>query len=216
MKSKRKTIWNKLKRGVLAFLILYPGYYLLKGILATCRITIKGAENFISTADKDKCIVMLWHNRIAIGAQIFEKIAPHFQYGAVISNSRDGELLARFVSSYPQGKAIRVVHTAKFNALREIIENLNEKKRVIVMTPDGPQGPLYKVKPGIVAAARTTGAKVVPMNWIGNRVWRLNTWDKLMIPKPFSEITVFFGLPILFSETPSENDTAMLQEVLGP
>lgn len=214
MKSSNK-FWKKIKRKVLIFLLIYPGYFILRLILSTCRITIEGAENFITTAIQGKCIVMLWHNRISIGANIFEKIAPQFLYGAVVSNSRDGELLARFVSSYPQGKAIRVVHNAKFNALREIITNLNDENRVIVMTPDGPQGPCYKVKPGIVMASRVTGARIVPMNWVGNHVWKLNTWDKMMIPKPFSNITIFFGDPIVFNQEPTPDDTLILQEALG-
>jgi lysophospholipid acyltransferase (LPLAT)-like uncharacterized protein len=209
-----KSRWKGFKKNIFIFLIVYPGRFLLHLILSTCKVTIVGAENFIKTAQFDKCIVMLWHDRIAIGTYIFSIVAPQFLYGAVISNSRDGDLLARLIAIYPQGKAIRVVHTAKYNALRDIISHLNEEKRVIVITPDGPRGPPYKIKPGIIMAARTTGAKIVPMNWNGE-VWRLKTWDRLMIPKPFSKITVTFGPPITFASEPSENDIPTLQKSLA-
>lgn len=171
--------------------------YLVKGtlytILKTCRITIIGAKQFQEAGSKGRCILMLWHNRLAPAAHLLARIAPHFTYGAVVSNSRDGELLAKIVNAYPQGRTIRVVHNAKHHALREVIQQLNESNTVIVMTPDGPRGPRYKIKPGIIAAARASNSSIVPLTWSASHFWQLKTWDKFMIPKPFSRIVVMFG-----------------------
>lgn len=190
--SRFDKFWKKRKRWTSWFL-MYAGRILIHLIMKTCRVKIIGAHEFKETVSKGPCILMLWHNRLAPMAHLLSRIAPQFTYGAVVSNSRDGELLANLVSAYPQGKTIRVVHNAKHKALREVIQHLNEEKTVVVMTPDGPRGPRYRIKPGIVLAAKSTSAQIVPLSWSASRFWQLKTWDKFLIPKPFSRIILTFG-----------------------
>ena len=62
--------------------------------------------------------------------------------------------------------------------------------KVILITPDGPRGPRYWVKPGVAYAAKTTSSHIVPFTWSASHYWQLNTWDRMLIPKPFSKIII--------------------------
>lgn len=188
---------------------------LLKGIASTCRYRVEGLEEYLTLASQNKCILMFWHNRLAMTAEILRRCAPAFRYAAFISRSRDGEVIAVLAESYSNSRAIRVPHNARGIALQELIRTIKSGSDVVLITPDGPRGPQYQVKPGIVMAARKTNTPVVPMTWSASRLWRLSTWDGLMLPKPFSTVSVRFGTGIrLEAETSLETDSARLQEAL--
>lgn len=184
--------------------------------LKTCRFQVSGLSHFLETAKKEKCILVFWHNRLSPLAGIIKRYAPLFDYGALISKSQDGDLLAYLTESYPQGKAIRVPHHSKHRGLLSLIQTLKEGKRVLLITPDGPRGPRYLVKPGVILAAKETQAKLVPFTWTATRLWEFNTWDKFRIPKPFSKISVHFGEPIQVLSSDSLQEKMMtLEEALN-
>jgi lysophospholipid acyltransferase (LPLAT)-like uncharacterized protein len=193
--------FNGLKNKILPFLAATIGKGLIRLLLWTCRWEVKGLEQFKAIAAKERCILMLWHNRLAIAPPVLYQLAPQFIYSALVSNSRDGELISAVIHSYKIGRTIRVSHHARHQALREIIRHLEEKKGVIIMTPDGPRGPRYKVKPGIALAAIQTSAHVIPFTWTSNRFWEFPTWDQLKLPKPFSQIEVCFQDPVVFDKS---------------
>jgi lysophospholipid acyltransferase (LPLAT)-like uncharacterized protein len=67
--------------------------------------------------------------------------------------------------------------------------------RDVVITPDGPRGPVYELGPGIILLAQKSGAPVFPANLEYSRCWRLKSWDRFILPRPFSKIRVIFGPP---------------------
>ncbi|WP_213106448.1 lysophospholipid acyltransferase family protein [Candidatus Protochlamydia amoebophila] len=199
MLKKLKQGWKNFSYRCFAFLIATIGKALIRILLATCRWKVHGLEKYIKIAEKEKCIVMFWHNRLALAPFILYHLTPQFIYAAFISNSRDGELIGRIVRSYKTGRVIRVPHHSRHEALREMIRHVNFKKSIAIITPDGPRGPRYKMKPGIALAAIETGAYVFPLNWTATSFFTFKTWDQLRLPKPFSTIEFFFGEPIKFS-----------------
>lgn len=184
----------------LPFLITRLGKGLLQALLWTCKWEIKGLEQFSQLAQNEKCILILWHNRLAITPFILYKYAPQFIYAAFVSNSRDGELISAVVHSYKVGRTIRVPHHSRHHALKELIKRIEEQKEIVIITPDGPRGPRYEIKPGIAMAALETEAYVIPLNWSANSFIELKTWDKLRIPKPFTTIRVSFDPAISFQK----------------
>ena len=170
---------------------------LLSFLFMTCRFRVRGR---LPAARPDQPqMVMLWHSRLAVFSQICTLIGPTRRFAAVISNSRDGELLSAIASMYPQGTAIRVPHNARHRAVKEIIRHLNSDT-IVAITPDGPKGPAETVKKGAAYTARATRAAVVPITWEATRFWCLPTWDRMRIPKPFSRVTVVIGDPVPFTE----------------
>jgi lysophospholipid acyltransferase (LPLAT)-like uncharacterized protein len=213
MLNKLKKVWKRLEKRFLRPIYAYIALGIMRLILFTCRIKVNGLSNFISTASKEKCILMLWHNRMTIVPYILSKYTSSLIFSAFISNSRDGEMLAAIVRIFSRGRTIRVPHNTKHQALKELIRRLEDNKEIVIITPDGPRGPRYQIKPGIVLAAREASAYVIPLTWVANRFWQLNTWDKLMIPKPFSTIKVSFGSAIQVQENSTEERTQELNRL---
>lgn len=204
-----------LKRKLFAFIIAYIGKYGLRLILATCKIEIKGFEYFKETISSKKSILMLWHNRLSIVSEILYRLDKKTIFSAFVSKSRDGDPLAKLASSYKTGKSIRVAHNQRHQALKAVIDALKTGKEVVIMTPDGPRGPRYEVKPGILIAAKEADATIIPFTWISNKFWQLNSWDKLLFPKPFSTLIVTFGrLPAIAQGTEDEQHLLFLKENL--
>ena len=200
---------------ILPRIIAYTGKFLLKILSLTCKFKLKGFEQFENQAKNGNSILMLWHNNLMMVAPIFQKRTPHINYTAFISQSRDGEALALFTNSYKNGHTIRVRHHAKQGALKEMIDRLKNSSEVLIITPDGPKGPVHKMKPGLAMAALETNAKVFPFSWESSDFWELKTWDKMRIPKPFSTITATIGPPILLpKESSLEKNVLFLEKSL--
>lgn len=211
-----QSYWKTLKRRFLPPLIAFTGKYGMRLLLRTCRIEVHGVDRFVEIAKKSPCIVALWHNRLAAVPEIFHRFASQFSYTAFISKSRDGEPLARLTTSYSIGKVLRVPHNARHHALSQMINLLKSRDSILLITPDGPRGPRYEVKPGLIMAAREAKAEIVPFSWTVDRAWKLKTWDQMMIPKPFSKINVYFGEPIkLTAEADLEQDEQLVHDALS-
>lgn len=212
-----KPLLLKIKLRVLPYFYGYLAKFTLKLLALTCRFRIDGIEHFTQTASSNKCILMFWHNRLAMIPEIMTQCASQFDYAAMISNSRDGEVIAVLTNSYKNGRAIRVAHNARSKALKTLIQELKKGKEVIIITPDGPRGPVYEVKPGVTVAAMEASASVVPVTWSANRYWKLPTWDGLRLPKPFSTINVKLGEAIRFEHKKKKEfkeETLLLQNAL--
>jgi lysophospholipid acyltransferase (LPLAT)-like uncharacterized protein len=200
--------WTLMKRRWLSYLFAYSAKAAMRLIMRTCRVEIQGLDKFVAAAQQHPCILMLWHNRLVVISEVLNAFAPQFIYTAFISKSRDGEPLALLAQSYKSGRALRVPHNGRHRALNQMIDRLKIKREIMLITPDGPRGPRYEIKPGIVMAARESAAKVIPFSWNGSRVWTLNTWDGMLVPKPFSTIKVTFGESLFFEK----GDTAAFAE----
>lgn len=187
--SKNKT-FKKLQKKYFPALVIH----LMRLVLKTCRIELIGVDNYLEKVKLRPSIIMLWHNRVALGPNFFGDYMPRdSNYTAYVSNSRDGEWLALTTEYYPNGYTIRVPKTGKHESLRQFIKTL--KKSVLLITPDGPTGPRYKIKPGVIMAAKAADAQIFPFSWSASKYWRLRSWDKLIIPKPFSKIKIGYGEP---------------------
>lgn len=213
-----KSLFYTAKDQWLPHLFAYSAKVVIRLLLLTCRYEVHGLDQFIKTAANFPCILMLWHNRLILVGEILNRFAPQFIYTAFVSNSRDGQPLSLMALSYKAGRVLRVSHNARRKALKEMISRLKKHKEVILITPDGPRGPRYILKPGVVMAARESSAKVVPFSWESDKFWQLNTWDQLRIPKPFSKITIFFGDFLTIpkqNQRKFEDEIALLQSALN-
>lgn len=162
-------------------------------LVATCRIEIEGLYSFLEISGTHRCIVMLWHNRLALVPWFLSHYTSQRHYAALVSGSRDGAILSAIIQSHANGETIRVSHQARHHALREVYRIIAQQEAIVIMTPDGPRGPPYQMKGGIVAAARETQAQVVALNWEAAHYWELPTWDRLRLPRPFTTIRFSFS-----------------------
>jgi len=145
---------------------------------------------------------MLWHNRIAPALFILSTYTPHIHYTALVSGSRDGDILSNIIHSYKKGGTIRVPHLARYQALRTLVRHVEERRQIVVITPDGPRGPCYEIKPGIAIAALETQAQIFSFNWEAEDYWEFKTWDKFRLPKPFTTLHVTISPTVRFDQMP--------------
>jgi lysophospholipid acyltransferase (LPLAT)-like uncharacterized protein len=80
-------------------------------------------------------------------------------------------------------------------ALRQLVDTLAADGNVLV-TPDGPRGPVYQASQGVLFLAHKSGSPVVPIHMEYSSSWRLKSWDRFVVPRPFATLRAIFGAPI--------------------
>ena len=142
-------------------------------------------------------IFTFWHNRSALAIPFFLR-SLHRQghpVSILLSGSRDGEVVARAVSRWDvevaRGSATRGGHEALWGTYRAIRRSGTSP----IVVPDGPTGPIYAYKAGVLHLARLSGAPVVPVGLAASRYRTLRSWDRLMIPSAPCRIAVALGRP---------------------
>ncbi len=139
------------------------------------------------------CIFALWH---AHQCGLYS-LKDRENISIMISKSRDGDMIAYAVERL-DFKTVRGSKTrGGSTATLELIERLKNGESGAI-TIDGPKGPKYVVKKGIVEIARITGIPIVPMSfYCGKRGWiEFKTWDNFRYPIPFKKILNIYGDPI--------------------
>ena len=103
------------------------------------------------------------------------------------------------------------------NAAGGIIGLIKKAKKgvSIGITPDGPRGPALECSQGPVAVAKIAKIKIVPISWSTSRYWRLNNWDKSLVPLPFSKGIWVWGKPIEVPKDSSKDDILNITEKLN-
>jgi lysophospholipid acyltransferase (LPLAT)-like uncharacterized protein len=140
-------------------------------------------------------IFALWHNRVLLIPALNHSKLPIY---ALVSNHSDGRLIGRVLRYF--GFSVIYGSTSKggVQAMRQMI-NIYESGHHIAITPDGPRGPNQVAGAGVAQLAIITGAPVLCISSNFSRCFRLNSWDKFIIPLPFSHVHFTYSLPIIAS-----------------
>jgi lysophospholipid acyltransferase (LPLAT)-like uncharacterized protein len=118
--------------------------------------------------------------------------------GSVVLVSRhgDGEFIARVLTGLGYSVARGSSTRGGARAALELLAHARKVRGDIGITPDGPKGPPQKAQDGCVFLASRSGFPLLPLAALAERSWRLRSWDRFVIPKPFSRIAVVAGEPI--------------------
>jgi lysophospholipid acyltransferase (LPLAT)-like uncharacterized protein len=174
----------------------------------TLRIQREEAAAAPLWARNAPAIYVVWHGRILLLPYIYAGRKGQ----VLISRSRDGDLVARFIARFGIQAVRGSSSRGGAHALRALARLLADGWNVLVI-PDGPRGPRERLKPGVVALARFSGCPIVPLAVGASRGWRLRSWDALLIPAPFARCVVRFGKPIDVAAAGPEEDEAARREV---
>lgn len=190
------------------------GAVILEVLWRTCRIRLLGMERLErELAAHGAVIPVFWHQHLLIGARfVAAQRARGLKLGFMISPSVDGEaatMLARMYGgdvirgsgSYTGARAVRHLH-------RAISKDLLSP----VITPDGPRGPRFVFKPGALFISQLCGKPVVPIAYAAATAKVLRTWDKFVLPVPFSRVVVAVGEPVLVPRDLSAPGMQRLQQ----
>ncbi len=200
--------------------IIVPALRLAGGILrlvfSTCRMEIINEEvhrRYI--LGEESIIGATWHRGALFFIYFFGAVHPTM----LLSRSRDGEYLAGFA----EDMGVKVVRGSSSRggaaALYAMIKMLRKERGKYATVVDGPRGPRYSAKPGLVALAQKTGVPILPVVWSGTHVFTFKkSWDRTILPLPFSTIRIAYGMPIYVPsdghKSVIESYTRMLQEEL--
>lgn len=155
-------------------------------------------------------VFTLWHGRMVL------PILAHRHEGVVTmaSQSKDGEIIARWLGHNGYRAARGSSTRGGGPALIEMVRQMRAGHPA-ALTVDGPKGPPRVVQPGILWLARETGAWVLPISGASSRPRFLRSWDRYLVPRPFSRNVVTYGEPFLLSAgTPEERAARRIGEAL--
>jgi lysophospholipid acyltransferase (LPLAT)-like uncharacterized protein len=188
------------------------GFRLLQIWARTLRYEIDDRLGVVGKPINENYIAALWHNRLLLISYVLKRFTPHRPGAGLISASRDGDLVTdlteRFGFDVVRGSSSRL----GASAILELTAVLASGRDVLI-TPDGPRGPAYDLGPGIIFLAQKSGAAVVPINMEYSAYWRVKSWDKFILPRPFSKVRVIFGQPhhVKSTRTPDEFEAERLR-----
>lgn len=161
-------------------------------ICGTMRIRVVDFDKARTEIESRRFIFVFWHSRILMVSYLFKG------WGAAIlvSKSKDGEIIARILKRQGHEPIRGSTSRHGVRALARLIKILKEEIRPGVVVPDGPRGPRFKVQPGVITLAQKTGYPIVPFSYSASRIKIFASWDRFMLPYPFTEGSVIYGTPI--------------------
>lgn len=161
----------------------------------------------------DNFIMACWHGELLMipYAYLHYKKKPNVKL--FISEHFDGELIAKTLGFFGFGTIRGSTTRGGAKALIKAIKDVKEGSDIGI-TPDGPKGPRHEVQDGIIAIAKKTKKKIYLVEIKPSKYWQFNSWDKFVVPKPFSELNYFISEPIDISELEFEEARKLLKEGL--
>ena len=175
------------------------------------RVILRGAAQDI--IGKQQCIIALWHNRTFSPCYVYRyNIESSVPMCMLTSANKDGALLTTVAEDYGMQTVRGSSHRRGAAGFRDMLRAL-ETGCCMCITPDGPKGPRYKCRAGVVRLASVSGLPILPLCIDIPSCWRIKkAWDGFVIPKPFSRVTVLVKEPI---RVPADLDDAMQAEYVA-
>ncbi len=196
-----------LRQRLTLSLISWAGYLAIAIICRTVRFTASSEEESISDPaglPPPQTVAPFWHRCVFSATYFFRRRG----ISVMTSRSFDGEYIARIIEKF----GFRAVRgSSSRGGVRALLgmHTVIEDNGVAAFTIDGPRGPVYIAKPGPVLLARNTGAPIRCFYVAVKSGWVLNSWDRFVIPKPFTRAHVRWSRPIF---VPRETDSATAQQ----
>jgi len=183
----------------------------LRALMATYRVKAVGRSCFERRRDGEdsRAIYVSWHEMLLHGMGRIR----HQNTCVVISTHRDGELIARLVARHGFALARGSSTRGGSKALRELLRAARDDDTDLAITVDGPKGPRRELKDGALVAAQMTGRPLVPVMAASDRAWRIRSWDRFMLSKPFARAVVCVGDELY---VPRDAPRETLVDVYGP
>jgi lysophospholipid acyltransferase (LPLAT)-like uncharacterized protein len=166
--------------------------WLIRAWFATCRVTVHDAQYREQCREHDNSVIAtFWHYAILYNLYHMRKKTGV----AMVSTSKDGEYIARLSGLFGFAPVRGSRNRQGMRAMKEMIKFVSEGKHAAIVA-DGSQGPPQVVQAGSILLASRTESPIMPMLWSASRYYAVHSWDRLVIPKPFSRIDFFYGEPI--------------------
>ena len=164
--------------------------------MRTCRITEFGRdieERYLRENPGKGLLYASWHRGLFFVVYWYR----NRNIVSIASASEDGELAAQAAKRFGWITARGSSSRGGDRAFREM-EALVKKGYKGGLVADAPRGPRFVCKPGIIYLAKRTGLPIIPVIWSSDRCWKLNSWDRTIIPRAFARIVALYGDSLIF------------------
>ena len=179
-------MFKKLSRSIAAVILPPLGYLLMRFYWYTSKknFHIKGEIT------QEQTVVVCWHGELLMSPQAYRYFHKKQLASGIISRHFDGEMIARILMYFSivplRGSSSRGAKQVLLEAFRAL-----KKGDDLLVTPDGPRGPRHTISDGAIALAHKAKAPVLTVNYVPTSYWQLGSWDKFVIPKPFSTVDFY-------------------------
>ena len=175
--------------------------------------TYRKKYHFIDEPIEGQCMAVTWHSELLISPQVYRKLRKKQKTAAIIAQHHDGELIARtlsFLSIMPlRGSSRRGAKAVLIAAITALKNGYS-----VMITPDGPKGPRYSMSDGAVALALRSNLPLMVVNYKADSFWQLKSWDKFIIPKPFTTLNIYHQVLTLTDMKKDEAKEYLLKQML--
>lgn len=195
-------------------------YFLLKkiaklfinSIIKTCKLKTIGEDNIRELRKKKIPIIyVIWHRHIFVPIYQFKDTGVR----PLISQSHDGEIVYQIAKEFGTNPVRGSSSKGGATAFLKLYNSVKKDHSEIFITADGPKGPLKQIKDGTILLAQKTKSVIIPISWFANRVKVFKrSWDKFIIPLPFSKITFVYEKPFFIPEKIKKDDLTKLKKEL--
>lgn len=179
-------MFKKLSRSIAKVILPPLGYLLMRFYWHTSKKTFH-VEGEIT---QDQSIVVCWHGELLMSPQAYRYFHKKQSASGIISRHFDGEMIAKMLMYFSiaplRGSSSRGAKQVLLEAFRAL-----KKGHDLLVTPDGPKGPRHTISDGAIALAHKAKAPVLIVNYVPRAYWQLASWDKFVIPKPFTTIDFY-------------------------
>jgi len=167
--------------------IIPPLAYLLMRFV---WVTTRKEFHFITPIDEEQHVCVTWHGELFMSPQAYRYVHKTHDASAIISAHFDGSLIAgtlSFLSIRPLRGSSRKGGT---QVLKQAFKSIRDGEEVLI-TPDGPKGPRHSMSDGAIGIALKSKLPIFIMNFQAKNYWQLSSWDKFVIPKPFTKVDFY-------------------------
>jgi hypothetical protein len=183
-----RSLGYRLTRALAGWLV--AGF--LRALGSSWRIERSGEDPLAAGPSGGPLVMTIWHGGLFVAAYGWRDR----NIAVAVSLSRDGDwidaVLTRLgFAESPRGSSSRGATAL----LRELIRRTRAGEPIAILL-DGPRGPAGVAKPGAVALARATGARLVPIGIAAAPGFRFASWDRTLLPYPFARVRIVFGAPL--------------------
>ncbi len=135
-------------------------------------------------------IYAFWHENMLLPAYLYGEVHPY----VLISDHADGQLIAELIQHLGFAAVRGSTTRGGIKAVRRLLEIQGSH---LAVTPDGPRGPRRHVQPGLIYLSSRLGLPIVPAGFAYERPWRMKSWDRFAIPRPFTRARCVTADPVL-------------------
>jgi len=168
-------------------LVIPPLVYLLMRFL---WYTTFKKFHYITPIGDEQHVCVCWHGELLMSPQAYRKIHKKHPASAIISSHSDGSLIA---STLEMLKIRPLRGSTKKGARQVLLQAFKSIKcgEEVLITPDGPRGPRHSMSDGAIGIALKSRLPIFVMNYKAAHYWQLKSWDKFVIPKPFTKVDFY-------------------------